>query len=63
MDVCYRWKIISITTIVEEDQRRKTLLKSIEKGGEGWGILFFISGDSIISFMTFLSDVGGHLDL
>ena len=52
-----------VRRLVEEDQRRKTLLKSTQEGGEGWGILFFISADSILSFMTFLSDAGGHLDL
>ena len=52
-----------VIRLEEEDLRRKTLLKTIEEGCEGGGILFFcfllLSG----VFTTFLSDAGGNLEL
>ena len=42
-----------VRRLVGEDKRRKTLLKTIEEGGEGGGISFFMLWKKILDEVAF----------
>ena len=48
-------QMYQVRTLIEEDERRKTLLKTIEEGGEGLGILLFTLWKEIFDEVAFFA--------